>query len=123
MQATETTITAAVTVDAAPDRAFSVFTDGMSAWWPLDTHHIGQATPTQAVIEPREGGRWLERAPDGGECDWGRVLAWEPARRVVLTWQLTSAWGYDPGFVTEVEVRFSPAGDGRTRAELEHRDL
>jgi uncharacterized protein YndB with AHSA1/START domain len=51
------------------------------------------------------------------------VLTWDPPSRVVLAWQLTNEWAYDPAFTTEVEVRFIPEGESRTRVELEHRDL
>lgn len=51
------------------------------------------------------------------------MLAWEPPHRLLLAWQITAAWKYDPGFVTEVEVRFVGEGDGTTRVEFEHRHL
>lgn len=108
-------------VAAPPDRAFEVFTAGLSRWWPA-THSIGKAPLAAAVMEPRAGGRWFERGADGSECDWGRVLVWEPPSRLVLAWQIDAAWRFDPDLVTEVEVRFIPEGDG-TRVELEHRHL
>ena len=111
-----------VRVQASPERAFDVFTAGMSRWWPLETHHVGAQPATEAVVEPREGGRWFERADDGTECDWGRVLAWEPPSRVVLTFEMSPAWQHDPAYPTEVEVRFTADGDG-TRVDLEHRRL
>ena len=74
------------------------------------------------VIEPRVGGRWYERGEDGSQCEWGKVLAWEPPRRVLLAWQISAAWKYDAALVTEVEVNFVPDGS-RTRVELEHRHL
>ena len=112
-----------VVVGAPPDRAFAVFTEGMSSWWPMESYSIASGPMAEAVIEPREGGRWFERSEDGSECDWGRVLKWEPPARVVLAWQISAEWGYDPGLHTEVEVRFTPADDGRTRVDLEHRKL
>jgi uncharacterized protein YndB with AHSA1/START domain len=112
-----------VVVEASPERAFFVFTQGMTSWWPIDSHSIGDRPMAEAVIEPRTGGRWYERADDGTECDWGRVLAWEPPGRVVLAWQISSEWKADPDIHSEVEVRFTPEADGRTRVELEHRGL
>jgi uncharacterized protein YndB with AHSA1/START domain len=51
------------------------------------------------------------------------VLAWEPPHRVVLAWEISPDWRYDPAVHTEVEVRFNAEGEGRTRVELEHRGL
>ena len=110
-----------IIVEATPERAFRIFTDN-SAWWPPE-HHIGKADLEAVVLEPRPGGRWYERGVDGSECDWGHVLVWDPPKRVVLAWQLSSQWQYDPSLVTEVEVRFTPVGAGKTRVELEHRNL
>jgi uncharacterized protein YndB with AHSA1/START domain len=112
-----------VVVEASPERAFFVFTDGMTSWWPVDSHSIGDRPMAEAVIEPRTGGRWYERGDDGTECDWGRVLAWEPPARVVLAWQISADWEADPDVHTEIEVRFTPQDDGRTRVDLEHRGL
>jgi uncharacterized protein YndB with AHSA1/START domain len=50
------------------------------------------------------------------------VLVWDPPSRLVLAWQLTPDWTYDPNLITEVEVTFTPEGDG-TRVDLEHRHL
>lgn len=111
-----------IDVAVAPERAFAVFCDNMKAWWPMDTHHIGAHDAVDVLLEPRAGGRWFERDAQGAECDWGRVLAYEPPSRLVLDWQIGAAWSFDPGLHTEVEVRFLPV-DGGTRVELEHRDL
>ena len=73
-----------IVVEAPPDRAFTVFTQRMQSWWPMESHRIGGKPITDLVTEPHAGGRWYERAEDGSECDWGRVVAWEPPARVVL---------------------------------------
>jgi len=111
-----------VTVKASPARAFVLFTANIERWWP-QTHHIGKAPFTAVVLEPRVGGRWFERDADGAECQWGKVLAWEPPGRLLLGWQINQAFEYDPAFLTELELTFAPAGEGATLVTLEHRDL
>ena len=68
------------------------------------------------IWEEQVGGRIYERHTDGGEGEWGRVLAWEPPARFVMSWYP----GKDDSMATELEVSFSPEGDG-TRVDLEHR--
>jgi uncharacterized protein YndB with AHSA1/START domain len=113
-----------VTVNAPIERAFRIFTESFTTWWPAD-YHIGEADMAEAIIEPREGGRWYERGVDGSECDWGHVLAWQPPHRLVVTWQINGQWQYDPDpeHASEIEVRFTPEGSDQTRVELEHRLL
>jgi hypothetical protein len=111
-----------VRVSAAPARAFEVFTARFGRWWP-PSHSIGTSPQKDVQIEPRVGGRWFERGEDGSECDWGKVLVWEPPERVILGWQLNSEFKYDPSITTEVEVRFIAEGANATRVELEHRHL
>ena len=113
-----------ITIDVPIERAFRVFTASFDTWWPRE-YHIGQTDMAEAILEPREGGRWYERGVDGSECDWGRVLAWEPPHRLVVTWQINGEWQYDPDsqHASEIEVRFTSDGSERTRVELEHRLL
>ena len=120
---TELAVRKEITVEAPRERAFAVFTEEIGSWWPLGEKTIGSAEAETAILEPRVGGRWYERGVDGSECDWGRVLAYEPPERVVLSWQISAAWRYDPSVDTEVEVRFVSEGEGHTRVELEHRGL
>jgi uncharacterized protein YndB with AHSA1/START domain len=112
-----------LTVQASPAVAWRVFTEKMGTWWPLAQYKIGKANAVDAVVEPRAGGRWYERGDDGSTCDWGRVLSWEPPSRLVLTWDITADWQFDPELKTEIEVRFIPDGRDRTRVEFEHRLL
>jgi uncharacterized protein YndB with AHSA1/START domain len=111
-----------VTVKADAARAFAVFTGGIGRWWPR-SHCIASSPQKDVVMEPRAGGRWYEIGEDGSHCNWGKVLAWEPPTRVLLAWQISADWKYDPDLVTEVEVRFTPLSDGKTRVDLEHRNL
>ena len=117
-------ITATATVGLPVDLAFRVFTDDFTGWWPHQ-YHIGQAEVAEILLEPHVGGRWYERGVDGSECDWGRVLAWEPPGRVVFTWQINGAWQFDPDpdHASEIEVLFVEDGPEQTRVEVEHRLL
>jgi uncharacterized protein YndB with AHSA1/START domain len=111
-----------ITVAADPGRAFEVFTANHGSWWP-SVYHIGEAEYETAVIEPFAGGRWFERGVDGSECDWGKVLVWEPPQRLVLAWQISADWKFDPELVTEIEIRFEAIDPDRTRVTLAHRHL
>jgi uncharacterized protein YndB with AHSA1/START domain len=112
-----------VNVEAPQSVAWDVFTQQMGSWWPLAVYKIGSANAVDAVMEPRVGGRWYERGDDGSTCDWGRVLAWEPPSRLVLSYDITADWQYDPSLQTEIEVLFIAEDSSRTRVEFEHRRL
>lgn len=111
-----------ISVRAGVERAFRAFTADIDSWWPRD-HHIGTGTPKQGYIQGHVGGRCYTEFADGSECDWGRVLVWEPPSRLVLGWLINANWQYDPDLsrTSEVEVRFTPQADGSTRVDLEHR--
>jgi uncharacterized protein YndB with AHSA1/START domain len=111
-----------VVVKAEVERSFAAFTGRMGRWWPR-THSIGAAPLADVVVEPRVGGRWYERSTDGAECEWGKVLAWDPPGRLILAWQLDANWKYDPALVLEVEITFTALQGGMTRVDLEHRNL
>jgi uncharacterized protein YndB with AHSA1/START domain len=113
-----------IRVRADVAHAFDVFTRGIDRWWPR-SHHIGQSPMTRILVEPHVGGRCYSEQEDGTECDWGSVLAWEPPHRVVLAWQITSDWRFEPDLArsSEVEVCFTQEADGTTRVDLEHRHL
>lgn len=117
-------ITGSVTVEVPIDQAFVVFSGSIDSWWPHQ-FHIGQADVAAVVLEPRVGGRWYERGVDGSECDWGRVLVWEPPHRLLFTWQITGSWQFDPdpAHASEIDVRFTADGPARTVVEVEHRHL
>lgn len=111
-----------IEVKAPIARAFEVFADRMGEWWHKEHSIARETTQKDVVIEPLSGGRWYEIGADGSEHQWGRVLAYEPPRRLLLAWQLTREFQYDPDFETIVEVRFEER-DGITIVEFEHREL
>ena len=109
---------ASVHVALSPDQAFERFTDGLGEWWPHEY------TWSQGVLEAIgiEDGLCFERGPHGFTCHWGRVLAWEPPSRLVLSWQISPSRvpEPDPARASEVEVVFAEEGDG-TAVSLVHR--
>ena len=103
-------------VPLPPAEAFSLFTDGITQWWPLDEGFTyGGDRSDEVHLEARVGGRFYERYMDGEEFDVGHVIACEPPDRIVFTWR-------DPDWSdeTEVEVTFTP-DDGGTLVVLRHR--
>ena len=124
VQAPATSVQKSITVDAPAELAFRVFTQEIDSWWNPD-HHILEAPLEKMVFEPRVGGHVYDVGTDGSECRWSRVLAYEPPTRVVFSWDINLQWKLesDPERASEVEIRFTPEDDGRTRVDLEHRHL
>jgi uncharacterized protein YndB with AHSA1/START domain len=124
MTHTEVTVRQHVVVDAAIGRAFSVFTERFGDFKPRE-HNLLNAPIAETVFEPWVGGNIVDRAVDGTECRWARILVYEPPVRVVFSWDISPQWSIvtDPDMTSEVEVRFDSETPERTRVELEHRHL
>lgn len=88
-------------------------------------HNMLAVEIAESVFEPRGGGRIYDRGVDGSECQWGRVLSYEPPERIVFSWDISPHWQIesDLGRASEVEVRFTAEAPQRTRVKLEHRHL
>jgi uncharacterized protein YndB with AHSA1/START domain len=123
-QATATTVRDAIVVHAPIERAFRVFTEEFDRIKPHEHNMLGVAI-AETVFERRAGGRIYDRGVDGSECQWARVLAFEPPDRVVFSWDISPQWQIesDRDKTSEVEVRFIAESADRTRVELEHRNL
>src|ERR1700750_2202396 len=80
-----------VTVDAPVERAFAVFTEDFGRFKPRE-HNLLSVEIRESVFEAREGGRVFDRGVNGSECQWARVLAYEPPDRVVISWDISPAW-------------------------------
>jgi uncharacterized protein YndB with AHSA1/START domain len=119
-----TSVTSSIVVNAPIDKAFEVFTADIGSWWTPE-HHIIETPLAEMVFEPSAGGNIYDRGTDGSECRWARVLAYEPPDRVVFSWDIALSWQLeaDPDKTSEVEVRFTDEGAGRTRVDLEHRNI
>jgi uncharacterized protein YndB with AHSA1/START domain len=123
-QARATTVRCAVVVEAPIEQAFRVFTEDFDRFKPRE-HNLLEVEIAETVFELRVGGRVYDRGVDGSECQWARVLAFEPPTRVVISWDISPQWQLESDLekTSEVEVRFIAESAERTRVELEHRNL
>jgi Activator of Hsp90 ATPase homolog 1-like protein len=110
------------TVKAPPASAFVLFTEHTKDWWKKETPFRTQPNRNFSIAK-YAGGRWFERDEDGGEVNWGEVLAFEPAGRLLLGMQLNAQFNYDPSALTEIEIAFANAPGGGSIVTLEHRCL
>src|SRR5487761_1469520 len=106
-QAATAVVRRQIVVEAPIERAFAVFTERFGDFKPPE-HNLLQAAIAETVFEPRVGGHIYDRAVDGSECGWARILAYEPPHRVVFSWDISPQWQIepDPEKTSEVEVRF-----------------
>jgi uncharacterized protein YndB with AHSA1/START domain len=113
-----------IVVPASIDQAFAVFVERFGDFKPPE-HNLLGAEITETRFEPKVGGHIYDRAADGSECRWARILAYEPPERVVFSWDISPQWQLDADErnASEVEVRFIAEAPERTRLELEHRHL
>lgn len=102
-----------VLLACSPEKAFALFTEEASLWWPESRRHTGDAA---SAIRFTPAGRFFERASDGREVELGRVKVWDPPRRLVMDFYP----GTHPEQPTEVSVIFVAEG-AETRLTLEHR--
>jgi uncharacterized protein YndB with AHSA1/START domain len=123
-QATTTAVRSEIVVEAPIERAFRVFTEDFGQIKPPEHNMLGVEI-AETVFEPRVGGRLYDRGTDGSEFQWARVQAFEPPNRVVFSWDISPQWQLESDLekTSEVEVRFIAETPGRTRVELEHRNL
>jgi uncharacterized protein YndB with AHSA1/START domain len=112
-----------VAVRRSVEDAFRIFTAELGTWWPLETHSRaasdfeGEDVKVERVAFPSVAGEEVvEHMSNGVVLPWGRIIELDPPHRFVMAWKPHSR----PTPPTEVEVRFTPEGDG-TRVELEHR--
>ena len=124
LQAATTTVRHSVVVDAPIERAFQVFTQDFGRFKPPE-HNLLGVEIAETVFDERVGGSLYDRGVDGSECRWARVLAYDPPDRVVISWDISPSWQIEtnPDHTSEVEIRFIAETPGRTRVELEHRNL
>lgn len=123
-QTEQTTVRSQIVVETSVEHAFAAFTERFGDFKPPE-HNILGVELAETVFEPRVGGHIVDRAVDGSECRWARVLVYEPPHRVVFSWDVDTRWQVesDPAKTSEVEVSFIAEDERRTRVELVHRNI
>jgi uncharacterized protein YndB with AHSA1/START domain len=108
-------VTTIVAVD--PQSAFEMFTEEVDLWWRRDPRFRNMDTDRTLAFEPGPGGRLVAYQESGAVFEIGKVLAWEPPKRLAFAWRARNFEGDES---TEVEIHFEPVEQG-TRVTLEHR--
>lgn len=112
-------VTAEVEVAADPDTAFRAFVERVGEWWHVDGPYWNDAQRRVCMrMEPGPAGGLVEvyEAATGQGFEAGRIVGWQPGRRLAFLWRQAN---WQPDESTEVELRFEPSGSG-TRVALEH---
>ncbi|MEO1018511.1 MAG: SRPBCC domain-containing protein [Pseudomonadota bacterium] len=107
-----------IDVPCDPHKAFAIFTENMTDWWPLEANTVSAMSGGVAqsvAIEPKVGGQVYEIKADGTREDWARVKSYRPGELLALAWHVMTPEDQ----ATEVEIRFI-AIDSGTRVELTH---
>ena len=113
----------ALRVPVPAARAFAAFTEQIAEWWqPNGLFQFTDGRNGTLAFEPGPDGRLVETYPDGTSFVVGHIRAWEPPRRLVVSWRHA---GFAPDQETELHVRFddveAPAGAvAQTRVVVEH---
>lgn len=113
------TARAQVLVEVAPDDAFRIFHEDLEAWWRRGlAYRVSRGDRGLLHLEPWVGGRLFESVdvprsvrgePASTAIVTGRVLAWDPPRRMLLEWRGVN---FAPGERTEIDVRFEASRSG-----------
>lgn len=95
--------------------AFTLFTDRMGEWWPIETHSVAGDRVQTITVEPVVGGHVYETDDAGVRRDWATVVVHEAPHLLVLDWYA----GQTPDDATRVEITITPSGSA-CRLCLEH---
>ncbi|WP_037061024.1 SRPBCC family protein [Pseudoxanthomonas suwonensis] len=104
------------TVAVAPEVAWQGLVDGVDGWWSKD--HSWWGPQSTLSIEPRAGGCFCERSPDGREAMHLQVAFIDPGHRLRMVGALGPLQGMGLHGVMEWQVL--PAGQG-TRISVSYR--
>lgn len=105
----------AAEVPVAPDAAWRVLVGEVDAWWPRD--HTWWGAASTLTIEPRAGGCFCERAPDG-EAEHLRVVFVQPGVLLRMTGGLGPLQGLGLHGALDWRLEALPARPGPDGADV-----
>lgn len=108
---TSFTVTQKVTV-AAPAAKVWAKLIAPSAWW--SSAHTWSGSAANLSLDPRVGGCWCEKLPDGGGVEHMRVVFFQPNRMLRLSGTLGPLQSFPASGV--MTVTLTPAADGKSTA-------
>ena len=113
----------AITVPVPADEAFKIFVERPIEWMPAGHSFLKDAQ--MMAMEPRAGGRFYERGPDGAEITRGTFLEWSPPGRLAVTWRVGQNWRpvFDDEQASVIQVDFTAAAPGTTDVALTYTQL
>jgi uncharacterized protein YndB with AHSA1/START domain len=112
-----------VTVPVPPAEAFLIYAERQIEWQPPGHLHVKD--PESITMEPWAGGRYYERGTDGTEVVRGTVTAWDPPRRLAVTWRVGPGWqpAPDDEHASVIVVEFNPVGPDSTEVVFTYTHL
>lgn len=98
------------TVNASPAKVYSALTDNVGGWW--DPAHTFSHDARNLTLDPKPGGCFCERLPEGGGVEHMRVVYASPGKLL----RLTGAIGplQEAALAGTMTWNLSEAGDGTT---------
>ncbi|MDH4745286.1 SRPBCC domain-containing protein [Sphingomonas sp. CBMAI 2297] len=106
---TSFTVTEKAVIAAPPARVWTVLI-APSAWW--SGEHSWSGSAANLSLDPRPGGCWCEKLPDGGGVEHMRVILVRPGRMLRLSGGLGPLQAFPAGAV--MTVTLDPAADGKS---------
>ncbi len=107
-----------IEVSCSQEKAFRIFVNEMSNWWPLDKRSmsIKGGKPAGALrMEPKPGSQIVETGHDDTEHLWGTIKSLHPYDLFSMDFHMGLPAGESASLV---EVRFTKLGNERTQVEL-----
>ena len=110
-----------IEVPCSQEKAFGIFVNEMSSWWPLDKFTVSAmgGNPAKSIrVEAKTGGEIVEIGHDGTETPWGSIISYDPHGFLSMDFHIPGPPDFSTEPKTLVEVRFTSLGAEQTRVEL-----